>query len=308
MVFKNLIITGALPGRAGSAWTARGYPRLGRGDRQAGGPSIPVPQPGDLGYETYPNPEETQDRSGCQRVVDHGAGRPTRHPLRTARRPQRPRRRLRALRRLAGGARRQYRQAEMAPPTDPQGHLGLGHVDPAGPGRRQGDGKTIPVIVQSGKAGFVFIFERETGKAVYEVKETPTPRANQPGDIAWPTQPIPATDPVARQNMTRDQIPDVYPGQEGLLHQVLGRQQDRQPWSVRPAAARPRHDPLPDHHGRSELGPAARHDPTSGLYIVNAQNMGTYRSRRLSGPRLRPRSARARRCPGGPATPSSRRR
>jgi glucose dehydrogenase len=277
MVFKNLIITGARPGEQG--------PPGPRGDIRAWDAATgklvwtfhTVPQPGDPGYETYPKPEETQDRSGAN-VWSTMALDAQRGIL------------FAPLGDLNGRAEGSELYAGSLVALDAntgkiKWHHQLTHKDiwdwdmstPPVLAEVKRDGKNVPVIVQSGKAGFVFVFERESGKAVYEVKETPTPRANQPGDIAWPTQPIPATDRVARQNMTRDDIPDVYPGQKDYCTKFwddnkivsLGPYGQRQPdrGTIR----------FPTTTGGPNWGPPS-YDPTSGLYIVNAQNMGTYQS------------------------------
>ncbi len=53
------------------------------------------------------------------------------------------------------------------------------------------DGKTIPALAETGKPAFMYILNRETGKPVFGVKETPVPHADVPGEWYSPTQPIP---------------------------------------------------------------------------------------------------------------------
>ncbi|RFZ84087.1 pyrroloquinoline quinone-dependent dehydrogenase [Mucilaginibacter terrenus] len=63
------------------------------------------------------------------------------------------------------------------------------------------------------KAGFIFAFDRVTGKPVYEIKETPVPTATDLiGEKLSPTQPIP-TMPASfmRQNMTEKDINPYLP-------------------------------------------------------------------------------------------------
>ncbi len=59
---------------------------------------------------------------------------------------------------------------------------------------RRGDAP-IDAVAQATKSGFVFVVERETGKAVFPVEEKPFPASNVPGERAWPTQPIPSLPP-----------------------------------------------------------------------------------------------------------------
>jgi quinoprotein glucose dehydrogenase len=51
-------------------------------------------------------------------------------------------------------------------------------------------GERVPVVIQATKAGQVFVFERDSGAAVFPVSERTTPRSDTPGEVAWPTQPV----------------------------------------------------------------------------------------------------------------------
>jgi quinoprotein glucose dehydrogenase len=65
------------------------------------------------------------------------------------------------------------------------------------------EGKTIPAVAQITKMGFIFIFDRMTGKAVFPIEERPVPKSEVPGEAAWPTQPFPVKPPpLSRQRIT----------------------------------------------------------------------------------------------------------
>ena len=51
------------------------------------------------------------------------------------------------------------------------------------------NGKPIPAVAELTKMGFVFIFDRVTGKPLFPVEEHPVPQSDVPGEAAWPTQP-----------------------------------------------------------------------------------------------------------------------
>ncbi|HEY4359432.1 MAG TPA: PQQ-binding-like beta-propeller repeat protein [Bryobacteraceae bacterium] len=53
------------------------------------------------------------------------------------------------------------------------------------------NGKKTPILAQTGKLGYMFILNRETGKPVFGVKETPVPQSKVPGEHTSATQPIP---------------------------------------------------------------------------------------------------------------------
>jgi quinoprotein glucose dehydrogenase len=74
------------------------------------------------------------------------------------------------------------------------------------------DGRLVAAVAQVTKQGFVFLFERLTGKPLFEIEERPVPKVSIPGESSWPTQPIPVKPPpFARQSMTPDEITDVTP-------------------------------------------------------------------------------------------------
>jgi len=64
-------------------------------------------------------------------------------------------------------------------------------------------GKSIDVVAQVGKEGFVWVFNRETGEPLWPIVERPVPSSAMPGEVTWPTQPFPLKPPpFARQIFT----------------------------------------------------------------------------------------------------------
>lgn len=53
-----------------------------------------------------------------------------------------------------------------------------------------GQGKTVPALVQVSKQGEIFLLNRETGKPLAAVEERPVPQGNVPGERYSPTQPF----------------------------------------------------------------------------------------------------------------------
>ena len=69
------------------------------------------------------------------------------------------------------------------------------------------NGKTIDVVAQAGKTGFLYVFDRVTGEPMWPIRERRVPSSDIPGEQAWPTQPFPtAPPPFARQRLTKDDI------------------------------------------------------------------------------------------------------
>lgn len=69
------------------------------------------------------------------------------------------------------------------------------------------EGKTIDAVAQTTKSGYVFVFERETGKPVFPIQEKPYPPSDIPGEVTAKTQPLPlAPPPFARQRLDEKDI------------------------------------------------------------------------------------------------------
>ncbi|REA62842.1 pyrroloquinoline quinone-dependent dehydrogenase [Dyadobacter luteus] len=74
------------------------------------------------------------------------------------------------------------------------------------------DGKPVDAVVQLTKHGFVFVFDRQTGKSLFPIEERKVPVSNMPGEHAWPTQPFPLKPaPYSRQHITEADLTN-FPG------------------------------------------------------------------------------------------------
>ena len=72
------------------------------------------------------------------------------------------------------------------------------------------EGKTVDAVALASKNGFLFVFERVTGKPLWPIEERPVPASDVPGEVASKTQPFPTVvPPFARQSMT---VKDMYDG------------------------------------------------------------------------------------------------
>ncbi|GAB3941730.1 hypothetical protein GCM10028805_05360 [Spirosoma harenae] len=70
------------------------------------------------------------------------------------------------------------------------------------------NGKMVDAVAQATKDGYVFVFDRDTGKPLFPVKEVPVPTSPAlPGEKPWPTQPVPTKPaPFAMQELTEANI------------------------------------------------------------------------------------------------------
>jgi quinoprotein glucose dehydrogenase len=64
------------------------------------------------------------------------------------------------------------------------------------------DGSRVEAVAQITKSGFVFLFDRASGKPLFDVVERAVPASDLHGEQAWPTQPFPVKPaPFARQTI-----------------------------------------------------------------------------------------------------------
>jgi quinoprotein glucose dehydrogenase len=74
------------------------------------------------------------------------------------------------------------------------------------------DGRQVDAVAQITKSGFVFLFDRDSGRPLFPVEERAAPASDLIGEETWPTQPIPlAPAPFARQSITEADITDLTP-------------------------------------------------------------------------------------------------
>jgi quinoprotein glucose dehydrogenase len=71
-------------------------------------------------------------------------------------------------------------------------------------------GKIVDAVALASKNGFLYVFDRITGKPLWPIEERPVPPSDVPGEIASRTQPFPTVvPPFGRQGMT---VKDMYDG------------------------------------------------------------------------------------------------
>ena len=131
------------------------------------------------------------------------------------------------------------------------------------------NGKRIDAVAQITKQGYVYVFERETGKPVFEIKEVEVKTdGHLPGELLSKTQPIPTLPlPFSRNTITEDDISLLAENRNELVERF--KKISKNPY-----------DPpskngsliLPGFDGGGEWG-GASFDPETGYMYVNASEM-----------------------------------
>ena len=136
------------------------------------------------------------------------------------------------------------------------------------------EGKLVDVVAQSSKQGFLYVFDRVTGKPLWPIEERPVAKSLMPGEQAWPTQPFPtAPPPFARQKIS---AADVNP--------YILTPEERAGWKDRIAGMRneglftppgmSETISMPGARGGSNWGSGAV-NPSKGLLSLNTQDWPT---------------------------------
>ncbi|WP_276389017.1 PQQ-binding-like beta-propeller repeat protein [Eudoraea chungangensis] len=132
------------------------------------------------------------------------------------------------------------------------------------------EGTKIPAVAQVTKQGYVYVFDRRTGKSLFNIEEIPVPKSPLEGEVASPTQPFPMLPkPFARQSidLTAKDINPYAKNQDSLL-KLLDSFDKRiyAPPSLEPVLL------LPGYDGAAEWGGASA-DPDKGILYVNSNEM-----------------------------------
>jgi quinoprotein glucose dehydrogenase len=132
------------------------------------------------------------------------------------------------------------------------------------------EGKRIDAVAQVTKTGYVFLFDRDTGKPLFDVKDQPVPGSDIPGEQASATQPVPVKPPpFSEQFLDETNVTDI-----GATNRASVLEQ------LRKIRSGPAFNPpstqgtvvIPGFHGGANWS-GASFDPTTGLLYVNSNNV-----------------------------------
>src|SRR5262249_56453305 len=119
----------------------------------------------------------------------------------------------------------------------------------------------VDAVAQIAKSGFVFLFDRQSGKPLFDIVERPVPASDLRGERAWPTQPFPVKPaPFARQSISAADVTEQHARFQRLRNAFFA------------PPSRAGSIVLPGFDGGGEWGGAAVDPETATLY-VNASDV-----------------------------------
>ena len=134
------------------------------------------------------------------------------------------------------------------------------------------DGSKKEVALQITKSGFVFLFDRETGKPIYEVKETPVPSASElEGEKPSLTQPLPTLPkPFARQVLSEADLNNIIT--DSSYQDIKKRLASYKTGNIFNPPSKEGTIIFPGFDGGGEWG-GPSFDPSTGILYINASEM-----------------------------------
>ncbi|WP_240911038.1 pyrroloquinoline quinone-dependent dehydrogenase [Paludisphaera soli] len=132
------------------------------------------------------------------------------------------------------------------------------------------DGKKLDAVAQVTKTGYVFLFDRETGKPLFEVRDQPAPASEIHGERAAATQPVPVKPPpFAVQALDESNATDIGEANRAFVLEKLATLKTGAPFlppSPQGTVV------MPGYHGGANWS-GASFDPTTGRLYVNSNNV-----------------------------------
>jgi quinoprotein glucose dehydrogenase len=137
-------------------------------------------------------------------------------------------------------------------------------------------GRSVDFVAQAGKTGFLYVFERLTGKPLWPIEERPVPASEVPGEVSSPTQPFPTKPPAfARQVFKPEDVnPFMSPEEQEKLRQQV--REAANTGLFTPSSHLRYHIQFPGAWGGGNWGAAAA-DPRTGMLFIRSLEMPSYR-------------------------------
>lgn len=132
-------------------------------------------------------------------------------------------------------------------------------------------GRRIDAVAQPSKQGFLFLFDRVTGRPLFPIVERPVPASDIPGENSAPTQPVPLRPaPLARQVLTEDMLTRRTPAAHAAALERF--RKVRSAGQFVPFGTDGKTVIFPGFDGGAEWGGAAI-DPARGVLYVNVNDV-----------------------------------
>ncbi len=136
------------------------------------------------------------------------------------------------------------------------------------------NGKKVDVVAVASKNGFMYVFDRVTGKPIWPIKEMPFPKSEMPDEWTSPTQPIPTVVPAFnRHNVDEKDINPYLP--DSTRQKYIARIKAAKTGLYQPLSDKYEVFALPGSVGGANQGNTAA-NPSKGMVYVMYQEMSCF--------------------------------
>jgi quinoprotein glucose dehydrogenase len=98
------------------------------------------------------------------------------------------------------------------------------------------NGRTVDAVAQVSKMGLVFVFDRATGKSLFDIEERPIPASDVPGEVLSKTQPIPVKPPpISGRRLLEEDLTNITPAKRAYILERYREFGQRHPYAAKPA-------------------------------------------------------------------------
>lgn len=134
------------------------------------------------------------------------------------------------------------------------------------------DGRKIEVVVQGTKTGYLWVFDRKTGKPLWGAEEREVPKSTVPGEWTAAKQPFPLLPPaLVRQGFNDNEITNVSPESTAFIKNRIKEQKLQYKGMYTPPSLEGTIF-MPGYHGGATWSGVA-YDPTTNWAYVNVNDM-----------------------------------
>ncbi|MEO8887108.1 MAG: PQQ-binding-like beta-propeller repeat protein [Mucilaginibacter sp.] len=133
------------------------------------------------------------------------------------------------------------------------------------------NGKNVDAVAEASKNGYMYVFDRVTGKPIWPIKETPFPKSQMPNEWTSPTQPIPTVvPPFNRHYITEKDVNPYLP--DSIRQKYIARIKAAKTGMYQPLSDKYEVLASPGSVGGANQGNTAA-NPDKGLVYVMYQEM-----------------------------------
>jgi len=137
------------------------------------------------------------------------------------------------------------------------------------------NGQKRDVVAMAGKTGFLYVFDRVTGEAMWPIEERQVPKSDMPGEQSWPTQPfVVGLPPFAKQSAMTIQELNPYdvitPAQRQDIADRLAKAKNSGIFTPITLGQETVH--IPGNNGGALFGTTSSDPATGSVYVISQDN------------------------------------